>query len=234
MKKNTSKLAFFVFLFVLIAGIVLLAIPFDYEKFYYNDVTFKTTGNGITSGFNGSFSIINCADEDFEDVTIEFDYEVEHNFNDVYHSMKIENFKLEKGSNTINFTHTENDYSIYILDDISNVKITLSNGKTIEIGKDIFFTGSNWYFLGMIIIGFICSFIAFIFWKIAPKTKSRLESISKGFRNFEERVKEAFSPVVEEKEEKENKKFVCKYCKVQYDSSLDKCPHCGAPPERKD
>ena len=32
-------------------------------------------------------------------------------------------------------------------------------------------------------------------------------------------------------EEQKNKKITCKFCRCSFDSFLDKCPNCGAPPE---
>lgn len=34
-------------------------------------------------------------------------------------------------------------------------------------------------------------------------------------------------------EEQKNKKITCKFCRCSFDSFLDKCPNCGAPPERE-
>ena len=33
--------------------------------------------------------------------------------------------------------------------------------------------------------------------------------------------------------EEQNKRIKCEFCKCTFDSYLDKCPNCGAPPERK-
>ena len=235
MKKNTAKISFFISLVVLIAGAILLAIPFDYEKFYQESFDYKTFGNGTISGFDGYVEIVNKSDDIFEDVTVEFEYVVGHNYDRFTKTIKLENVVLSKGLNEISFRHQENNYSIYRLEDVNNVKLILKNGKVINVGNGSLFSGSNFYFLGMFIIGVIGSIVSLIAWKVNPKVEERLkeEELRTG-KTFEERIKEAFTPIVIEKEVKENKKYVCPYCKVQYDASLDKCPHCGAPPERKD
>ena len=51
--------------------------------------------------------------------------------------------------------------------------------------------------------------------------------ISKNISEALERAKEAGA------QQQKNKKITCKFCRCNYDSYLDKCPNCGAPPERE-
>ena len=235
MKKNVTKTGFFICLIVLIAGVILLAIPFSYEKFYMSDFSFKTFGNLSASGFDGTVTIENETDEDFDNVTVEFDYTVKNGFNVYTKQTKITGVSLKEGSNKITFRYQENEYSIYRLEDVSNVKLTFKNGKVVNAGDGSLFSGSNFFFAGMIIVGVIGSVVCLIMWKVAPKVDAKFkEEEEETGKTLEERIKDAFAPLIEGKNEvKEKKKYICPYCKVQYDADLDKCPHCGAPPERK-
>ena len=54
----------------------------------------------------------------------------------------------------------------------------------------------------------------------------------------EYRISQNISAALEEAkeagaEQEKNKKLTCKFCKCTFDSYLDKCPNCGAPPERE-
>lgn len=234
MKKNKFKIVFFIFLAVFIAGIILLVIPFETENFKYSSVTHNTFTNSDKSGFNASISIDNESGKTKENVTITIKYVAEHMMDDYTETVVFNDIKLETGSNELKFRYEIEDFGIYRLEKIESVKLTFENGKTIEIGNSIFFASNNWYFLGMTIIGFFVSVVSFVLWKVAPKVEKGFEAVSDGIGNLGERIREAFKPLAQENAEREkDKKAYCSYCKCQFDAKLDKCPHCGAPPESK-
>lgn len=234
MKSNKMKIMFFIFLTVLVVGIVLILIPFNSEKFVIASCDYDTFVNNNRSGFDATVCIDNKTNKIQENVSIEIEYTVEHMFDETTHSVTINNVALNPGENEIEFTYEINDFGIYSLGDIENVYINLSDGRCLTAEEDSFFTGPNWYFIGMIVIGFFGSFVSLVMWKVAPQIEKKFGNASESFTNFAERVKEAFKPLTEEKNEKEDKKYYCGYCKCTFDSKYDKCPHCGAPPERKD
>ena len=58
--------------------------------------------------------------------------------------------------------------------------------------------------------------------------KSELNKLTEQNRQFNEEIKE------QKVEEIKHKKVKCSYCKCKFDSSLSRCPSCGAPPESED
>ena len=70
--------------------------------------------------------------------------------------------------------------------------------------------------------------------------KKRMKKfVQQDYENSTEyRISQNISAALEEAkeagaEQEKNKKLNCKFCKCTFDSYLDKCPNCGAPPERE-
>ncbi len=234
MKNTKMKIMFFIFLVVFAAGVILLTLPFNFENYTIASYKYTNFTGWEESGFNATVYIDNKTSETQENVSLIIDYVVEHMLEETKCSIELKNVTLNPGENEFNFTYKINDHGFYDLEKIETIYITLSDGTHMAIKDNSLFSGPNWYFLGMVIIGFFGSAVSLIMWKVLPKVQNKFENASESFTSFTEKVKEAFKPLTEDKSQKEEKKYYCGYCKCTFDSKYDKCPHCGAPPERKD
>lgn len=242
MKKFLRNIPLVLCICLLIAGIIGLLIPFDFENFSFDKATSNATYPKMD--YLISFDIDNSSEEEYEDVIISITYKTKSG-----HSYKIENTEirrnLNKDDNEITFSHSSTN-STSTLVDVTNVKLTLNNGKSFEIyNRSPLFSGINWVFNCLIIVGFFGGAICFALG--ISKRRAEIEQEDRK-KSLNERIKEAFTPVVDtintirktyedninNNEENKVYKITCPYCKGKYDSTEGKCPHCGAPPEPYD
>ena len=74
MKRKTSKILFFICLAVFLIGIILLAMPFDFENYSYSNSPSSTLNVHDKHGFKFSVNIKNYTDEELENVKVEVRY----------------------------------------------------------------------------------------------------------------------------------------------------------------
>ena len=233
MKRTKSKIFFFIFLAVFVTGIILLAIPFNWEKYSYTNSPAQMITGSDKYGFRFSVDIKNETGKELENVEVRINYSYREDMQ-VYPAIEVfKNVDIDE-SETFQITLEKNDFGLATFKQIDSVTITLDNGegKSFKIYQGTLFSGPNWAYISMVIVGFFASVISFISWKHDPnkfatqETNSR-EDLKNSRSTFEERIKEAFAP-----EKQKSDKVVCPYCKCKYNSEkFDKCPNCGAPPE---
>ncbi len=250
MKKFFSLIPVSIFSFILLVGIIGLIIPFNFEKFSYDSP--EPHANQTLNTYNVSFDIDNNSNETFNNVTITINYSTKilnssklNIFTYENSEIKINSYNLKEDENTVVFTHTAKNNKYCSFNKINSVKLTLDNGRTFEIySSPAIFSGINWIFCGMIVVGFFGSAI-FVAINISKNKQQEFEE--KDNTSFNERVRKAFLPIADtintlrqtyneskhniENPEPKPKKVTCPYCKGKYSSTEDKCPHCGAPPE---
>lgn len=90
--------------------------------------------------------------------------------------------------------------------------------------------------LGLTMIGFI-GLAARLFLIMYNRRMQKFKQ--QAYENSSEyRISQNISQALEQAKEagaqqEKDKKITCKFCRCTYDSYLDKCPNCGAPPERE-
>ncbi len=230
MKKFLKLIPVLTFFCIFIAGVIGLLVPFDFENFSYGKIESKS-GQVLTLNVD--------AKDNFEDVNIVIELTYKMGFSSSKDDqIEINSINLYKGKNEIEFEN-----KIAYIPKVKSVKLTLNNGNTFYIYNNTFFSGINWTFICLIIVGF---FGCAICYGISKSKKKDIEIETKNRKSFNERIKEAFSPVAdtintlkktyEESQrkvynEEKIKRVTCPYCKGKYNSNEDRCPHCGAPPE---
>ena len=246
-KSRKYKILFFNFLGIFLFGLIALLVPFNYENYSYSfstkDVSYLTNYSQNTHTLSFKVTIDDIANQEkFATVSIKFEYI----FKDKIKEASVERLiPFSSGKNKISFSYTGEGYGFASNLEIKGIKLKYSDGVITDIYENPLFSTPNLGFMSMAIIGFIVGFIFFILWKTSGKVyiDSKEETfntsfgntISQSIKTFEERIKEAFQPVKKESNPKQNQKLTCNYCKCIFDNEKhDKCPHCGAPPERKD
>lgn len=248
MKKFLKSLPIIILSCILIAGVIGLIVPFDFENYSYSEV--NSNSKYLSNSYNINFEIENDSDKDIGNVTILITYNTRTSSGIKTENVKLENMFLKKGDNKISFSHNSETSSTF--KEISSIQLMINEEKpfTIYSGPTIF-SGVNWTFITMIII----SFFGLVIVNAINKSRKKEEEINEGNRKtLNERIREAFTPVADtintikktyedsqkrinnqnETDEKPVKKITCPYCKGKYASTEDKCPHCGAPPEPSD
>ena len=249
MEKKKSlkfKILFFIFLAVFVVGIIGIAIPFDFEDYSYFVKASSTSAYPsykiqveIELSYSGN-------KEEYALLQVDFNYYFEGKAENV--TVHSDPFLLKEGLNVITFNYTGDDWGAPLFKGVENLRIFLEDDSSIAIFSNPLFAKQNLAFFSCIIISFIAGAVTLILWKASKKvfvdpveesigstiSTTIGSSIGNTMRTFEERIKEAFAPVVNESKPKQKEKLICNYCKCSFDGDkYDKCPHCGAPPERK-
>lgn len=217
---------------VLLVGIIGLIIPFDFENFYYKDVS--KLGQSHSSIVN--INIYNKSHTRYNDVIIKIKYSAKKSFSSSEsHTIIIDHQNLKEEHNSVVFTHSSTSSSTF--DKINSIELTLDNGRTFKIYEhNSIFSGINFLFLCFCLFGFFGLVACFAVYAYLKKMATFADA---KIKNFTKKIQEVFTPIIKQKSEEETysttntkvKKVTCSYCKSKYDSHEDKCPHCGAPPE---
>lgn len=246
MNKFLRTLLLTIFICTFLVGVIGLIIPFDFEKFSYDNPT--SNNNGYT--YKISFDIDNDSDKEYKNVIVKINYTTKQNFIS-YQNHEIEvTTDLKEDDNEIFFSHSSNDITSSF-SKINSVKLTFEDGRSFQIySKSGLVAGINWTFTCLCIVGFFGTAIVSA---ISLFRKKEYEFKERDTRSFNEKIRSAFMPVADtintlkktyeeskrnienssnnKTEEIKPKKITCQYCKGKYSSTDDKCPHCGAPPE---
>lgn len=248
MKRFFSLLLTSVFIVIFLVGVIGLIIPFNFEKFSYDQPT--THNNKASTNYAIKFDIDNNADEDFENVILNIKYITNSGFSSYNTFEKEIVTTLKKEDNEITFLHTEGKAST--LYKIESIDVTMPNGDKFKIySGTTLLAGINAIFFGLTVVGFFGSAISIAI-SLSKKKKEEFEETDT--RTFNQKIRDAFAPVADtintlkqtyeeskrniqnnntnnKEEEPKPKKITCPYCKGKYSSTEDRCPHCGAPPE---
>ena len=244
-KTKKYKILFFIFLGIFLVGLIGLAIPFDYEKYSYSVNSVSKNSNVSENSHTVTFTINLLNSGSLDDALLQVDFSYKLNGKSISKTVHTEQVKLKKGLNSFKIEFSGYDWGNIIFNGVDGVKIHFSNNSSIKLYTNPLFSNQNLAFFSCIIVGLITGAITLILWKTSNKvflntdvesTSYTIEnSIGRSIKTFEEKIKEAFTPVVDETKSKQKEKLMCNYCKCIFDyEKHDKCPHCGAPPERKD
>ncbi len=97
--------------------------------------------------------------------------------------------------------------------------------------KGSFFVNNLFLFITLIIVGVFGLITCIFLFFLNPLNKS--DFFSKNFESLFEKankIKDTISSNLSLNENEVQQKVCCPYCKNKYNSSLDRCPNCGAPP----
>ena len=104
------------------------------------------------------------------------------------------------------------------------------------------FSQQNFLILSLLIIGGIGT-LASLFIVLFAKPIDRYYKQEDSYTSLSNTIKSELYKLTQENpkeneeqkaEEIKHKKVKCSYCKCKFDSSLNRCPSCGAPPESED
>jgi len=230
-----------VFFAIAVLGVILFLTSVSNTNLTYtlSNVNYVKNITYSQSGFNLSFEISNMSDED-ETVDIDVIFYSKKGTVESKHTKTFTDFNLKCGQNRISFSYLEDGvgttYSRF-----ENVTITFDDGDKITL-QEYEDTGlKTFLYFGLIIIGVIGTFVSLIVAIAAPKLAKLRDGT---YTRWSTRIKDIFTNNSDNNQEEViihdnfnnevDKKFTCPYCNCQYSKDNDKCPHCGAPPERKD
>lgn len=90
--------------------------------------------------------------------------------------------------------------------------------------------------IGLTMIGFF-GLVVRVILILTNKRMKKLKQLAEENSSHYKISQHIYSAIEEAKkagaQEQKNKKITCKFCRCSFDNFLDKCPNCGAPPERE-